>query len=367
MPRPSQSTSGNRKKPLSARKPVRLLLVDPDRRTARQIGQIAGDLRLEVVHAQNLAEARDHLLQAPVHLAMIESLLPDGSGLALAKLIRSDRKAATQTIMLTQQPTADLVIESIRGGAGDVLTKPLDRQEVTARLRQAMARWKSDFRLRRRVQLLRQSCKKLNKAREDISSQVDVLCNDLVTAYQELATQLQQAVQSTEYNGLIREELDIEALLHRTLEYLLEKAGPTNAAILLPATADEYTLSGYVNYDCTDEAADILWQYLSDVVAPKVALRCSPIHLTNDDALSQWIGSDFAYLAERHVLAFPCQHEDEVLAVVVLFRDATQPYHDTVTEVCTSIAPVMGQHLAKVVKIHHRHLPSVEDSNDYYV
>ena len=98
----------------------------------------------------------------------------------------------------------------------------------------------------------------MNTARIDVTSQVDSLCNDLVHAYQELTDQISHVTAVTEFAAVIRQELDVEELLRTTLEYLLRKLGPTNAAIFLPAAGDEFTLGAYINYDCTKEAGNFL-------------------------------------------------------------------------------------------------------------
>lgn len=339
-------------------RPFRILLVDHDRDAAERMVQrvsIKG-MQIQWIEASSVEEARQHLMLGPIDLALIEAQLPDGSGLALASQMRSRRSSITQTIVMTSQPSYQQAVDAMRSGVGDLLVKPLNQQELHDRVDQAVSRWKSDRRTRRRIKRLRQSCKELNRARDEITQQVDVLCNDLVNAYQELAHQFQNAVQTHEFAGLVRDELDIEQLLHRTLEYFLEKAGPTNAAIFLPAHGDEYSLAGYVNYDCTEEATDMLWQYLADFVIPKVSQRDESVLHIDSDTLEQWVGDPSAYLAQRNVLALNCLHEDDILAVVVMFRDLDQPYHHDLVETCTAIAPVLGTHLSKVVRIHHRHL-----------
>ena len=42
-----------------------------------------------------------------------------------------------------------------------------------------------------------------------------------------------------EFTGLIKQELDIENLLRTTLEYVLGRSGPTNAAVFLPTTSGD--------------------------------------------------------------------------------------------------------------------------------
>jgi len=133
----------------------------------------------------------------------------------------------------------------------------------------------------------------------------------------------------------------------------------------MPGAIEGYTLGGYVNYDCNRESADFLLDHLADVVAPQLADHDGLMHVTDNASLSQWIGDDAAYLEDSHVIGIPCQHQDETLAVVVLFRDASEPFHQQVGEQLNAIAPTLADHLARIIRIHHRHLPDfLEEENE---
>mgnify|MGYP001289127688 CR=1 FL=1 len=335
------------------------LVIESQPQVATMLAQTLAGERLNVTHVASLAEAQRRLARRHVDLVLVEAELPDGSGIALANELRNNRQPI-QTIILSNDPTLTQVIDAIRAGAVDYLIKPVAAEELAQRVRDAMERHRRDRQREQRARRLRRLCRKLDAARQEVTQQVDVLCNDLVMAYQELASQMQHAARASEYAGLIRDELDLEGLLRKTLEFLVQKAGPSNIAIFLPSTADEYTLGGYVNYDCTSESADVLLQHLADVVAPLMTDRTEPVHITDNQTLRQWIGDDQAYLADCHVLSFACLHQHETLAVVVLFRDGATPYTTEMVETAKAIAPMLGDYLARVIRIHHRHVPEYE-------
>lgn len=362
MPRSKPVTTDESLSPLAGGAPFRILLVDEAAHVRRLVTESLAGVASSMLCASSLAEARRWLDEAPVDLALIDAHLPDGAGLELLRQLDTGR-SCTQAILMTDQPTLENALEAIRAGAADFLIKPFKAGELSERVRQAIVRHRAGRQARQRIERLRRICKKLNQARDEVSQQVDILCNDLVSAYQELATQMNQVQQMSragDYASLIHNELDLEAMLRRTLEYLLQKAGPTNAAIFLPANADEYTLGGYVNYECTAESADMLLQHLADVVAPKVAGHEGLVHITDNAALAQWIGDDSAYLADSHVLTFACRHRGEPLAVLTLFRDGSQPFDAAVVETCAALGVVLAEHLAKLIRIHHRSLPMDE-------
>jgi DNA-binding response OmpR family regulator len=339
----------------SGGKGLRVLVVDGDMRVGQQVSGCMQGRRFTLAQVTSVSEALKHINKSQVDLVLIETDLSDGSALALARRLREE-PVTTHAIMMTDQPNYEGTLEAMRSGAVDVITKPLDADEARKRIEQARVGLLADRKQQRRVKRLQKVCKKLSRSREEIAHQVDILCNDLVIAYQELAQQVHTLSHGSEFAGLINHELDLEALLRRTLEFLLQKAGSTNVAIFLPASTDpgEYSLGGYVNYECSSESAEILLEHLADALAPKMVGANRLVHITENQELSQWLGDDLSFLTDSHLVAFPCHHEDETLAVVVLFRHETQPFGHTVVQTCNCIAPVLAETLAKVVRVHHR-------------
>jgi len=319
---------------------------------------------LSVVHAPTLTEARKYLADHQIDLAVIAPQLPDGSGFDLtAELSRMSH--TTAKIVISGSEDFAKAQQAIRAGADDYLTGDIAPEELSTRVAAALDRKTRDKAHVQRVERLRRLCKKLNAAREEVSKQVDVLCNDLVTAYQELACQMQNVVQTSEFDGIVKDELDLEALLRKTLEHLMAKLGPSNAAIFLPATMDEYSLGGYVNYDCTQESADLLLEQLADSLAPRVAAHEDMVHLTDREAIERWIGPEAGVLGDSELLAVPCVHGGECLAVVVLFRDVDQPFVEDHLDRVSALAPMMGEALEKIIRVHHRSLFQPGDEEGY--
>ncbi|MEM6551749.1 MAG: response regulator [Planctomycetota bacterium] len=346
-----------------SRRPARVLVVDRDTRVpallrdCRPAGQT-----LDIIQAGSLAVARDLIDKQRIDLAIIEPAMPDGDGYELAAELAdapSPSKPAVATLIAGSTADFDAARRALAAGAADFLVKPeLTTNELTDRLAHTLAKQRKDAKLARRVRRLKKLCKRLNDARLEVAGQVDTLCNDLVTAYQELAVQMKGVVDETRtVEDVLSDELDLEQVIRKTLEWLVGQSGPSNAAVFLPCSMDEFSLGGYVNHDCTAESADMLLQHLADVLAPKVADRDQLIHLKDNASIEQWIGDDAAYLADSEVLAFAARTDDESLAVLCLFRDAEQPYPEDVVQACRALAPILGETLSRLIRIHHRHLP----------
>lgn len=357
--------------PARRRRPLRVMLVEADGDRASAIRRMvlpaprpglspagATSRPLEWVSAPSLAIARQRVAEKPVDLVVLGEQLPDGAGLKLAEEWARQRRAMP-TIALVREPSAELAIRAMRLGVSDLVTWSLEAgapDELFQRMTDVLQRQARERGRMARVRRLRRLCRKLHDARMDVSRQVDVLCHDLVTAYQELAVKVQQAAPPSGYADRVSGDLAIDSVLRKTLQYLIEEAGPTSAAVFLPAMLDEFALGGYVNQDLPPEAAEMQWQHLADVLAPQVARHDEQVLLRDASARTAWLGDDALGFADREVLAFACPAGGEALAVVVLFRAAGQPFDEAFLATCRSVAPQLGEVLARIVRVHHRHL-----------
>ncbi|MEM7577880.1 MAG: hypothetical protein AAF328_10435 [Planctomycetota bacterium] len=374
--------SGRKRKARNRCRHVLLLQPTGQPRTAQLAAALeaCGDAHhpVRVVAVPDADQARHYLADHRVDLAIVPPTLPESeehSGIDFTAELTSAKKP-TATIVLADQPNFEVATEAMRAGAcdflvhGDQTDQPdaLKTEHLKPAIDRAIKRRLRDVAINRRIKRLRRLCRQLNEARIDVSHQVDVLCSDLVTAYQELAQQFQNTVQTSEFKGIVSDELDLETLLRKTLEYLVSKAGATNAAIFLPATLDEYSLGGYVNYDCTADSADMLLEHLADVIAPKLAEQDEYVHFQTNAQLHDWFDADAAYLDDSEVIGIPCHagadDDRECLAVVVLFRDRDTPFDEAALDACSSLGEALGTALEKVIRVHHR-VSLTQDESDY--
>lgn len=341
------------------------LLVDVDPQAHAQLqnslAQIAA-CKLQAV--SDINQALEDLSQHRYDVVIACADQNEAATLEVLKQIQQQHPNTESILISKQLPTAEMLFKAIRSGATDVLCMPLNGDELMSRLKLAHNRAVSRRREKMRIRKLQKTCDKLTQAHQDVSRQVDVLCNDLVHAYHDLATQMHETVQNNDFLSYVGNELDLEHVLRRTLEYVLEKAGPTNAALFLPAMADEYSLGGYVNLDGSRESTTMILQHLADVVAPKMVDREHVLHLTDNESLERWIGADAAYLEDTHVLAVRCQHDEETLAVLVAFRDQSTPFSPEMVQTFEAISTLLAEQLSRVIRIHHRHLPHSVDGDD---
>lgn len=340
-----------------------VLVVDDEADIREMLGDALNQANLRIHTAASLADARRIANDHRIDLALIDVKLPDGDGLDLAREIHAG-DPSVHSILMTGAPNYDRAVEAIRAGCADFLAKPIDLGQLTRGVDRALTRRAEESRSAERIARLKRLCKKLNHARHEVTQQVDVLCNDLVSAYQELADQMKNVQATTSFQTSVEDELDLEQVLRRLLEFVLQQIGPTNAVIFLPSQSGAYTVGGYVNYSFDKASAEPLLGHLADVAAPLIGERDDVFHLQDDCDVNLWLSDDSAWLSGHEVIGVPCIHEDETLACLMLFRDQSEPYDEEMVQTLAAVSPIFCDHLVKVIGVHHRLKDLMDEQDD---
>jgi putative two-component system response regulator len=113
-----------------------ILVADDDAEFLEFISAVLQKQGYTVICAEDGNEALEVILHEPVDLILLDVYMPQWNGVALCRII----KASAQTrlipvVLLTGDVSPDIRIEGIEAGANDFLTKPVNMQELFARLR----------------------------------------------------------------------------------------------------------------------------------------------------------------------------------------------------------------------------------------
>lgn len=93
---------------------------------------ILRDAGYDVSAAATLAEARELAAREPPDGAVVDLMLPDGSGIELCSELRS--WSSMPIVVLSALDEEEQKVAALRAGADDYLTKPLSGRELIARL-----------------------------------------------------------------------------------------------------------------------------------------------------------------------------------------------------------------------------------------
>jgi DNA-binding NtrC family response regulator len=99
------------------------LIVDDDPYSLSALEAMVRAEGFAATAVETVAAARDAFDALPPDVLLVDYKLPDGAGTELAPLAAN---AQIEFILVTGEATVDTVVEALRAGASDVLTKPVD-------------------------------------------------------------------------------------------------------------------------------------------------------------------------------------------------------------------------------------------------
>lgn len=357
-------TVSSKKPKVPPPQPPRVLLVEDEPELVELVNEI---LRREVagcrvITARNVAEATKALAGERVDLVITDINLPDGNGMNLLPALRKNHPTAT-AIVITGNPSMDRAISAMQGGAVDFVAKPFDGRQLIARVRAALDRQAVLAREEQRFGRLREAVKRLNASRRVITKKVDLLCNDLVTAYGELSRQLDNVRTQEGFRKYIENAKDLEQLLCHAMDWLLRQMGYSNVAVWLAAEDGEYQLGAYMKYTAPGEP--LLTDAMKRVILP-MAVRDGLVHVNGDELKDKFTPQEAACFKGQDVLAVNCTYLGDSLAAVVFFRDVKSPFEEEFDALLKSVSPIFAVNLASVVRgsEHDADAPFLDEKDD---
>jgi len=325
----------------------RVLVVDDEAELHEVISDTVGKrLGCRLIAASNLAQARKVLESQKIDLLLTDVNLPDGDGMSLLPILHLHQPLA-QAIVITGAPSMGNAIEAMREGASDFVSKPFTGGDLIERVRRALARAAASVKAEKRLNRLRDAVKRLNDARKMVSKKVDLLCNDLISAYGELSKQLDLVRIHEGFKHCLSEAKDLEQLLCHTMDWMLRQMGYSNIAVWLAGDDDEFQLGAYMKYTLAGETK--LTEALRTGLV-KLAVKEEQLHLSGDALLAKLSQREMEFLKDQDVLAVNCSYLAESLGVVVMFRDAKAGFTAEDAAVLKTICPLFAVALASIVR-----------------
>ncbi len=307
---------------------------------------VVPNLPCRLVAARDLNEARQMIARERIELLVADVYLPDGNGTSLLAELREKQPQAS-AIVITGAPTIEGAITALRAGALDFLPKPFDANQLTERMRTALARQAIGAKKERRLARLQNAVKRLNEARKIVSRKVDLLCNDLVTAYGELSRQLEDVRTQDSFRKYMAQAKDLEQVLCHAMDWLLRELGYSNIAIWLAADEGNFQLGAYMKYTLAGERQ--LTDAMRGGLVP-MTIRKGLVHLNAEEAEQALSSAELEFLADQSILSVSCTYLGEALGAITLFRDEQTPLTETHAEVLRTISPIFAGLLASIVK-----------------
>ncbi len=116
----------------------KILFVDDDQRLCRLVKRYIENNDYDIVYAHNADDAHKMLEDNDIDLALLDIMLPDRDGLALAQEIRN--LSNIPIIFLSAKTDIDDKVTGLEAGADDYITKPFEEKELIARIQSVLRR-----------------------------------------------------------------------------------------------------------------------------------------------------------------------------------------------------------------------------------
>jgi DNA-binding response OmpR family regulator len=336
-----------------------VLGVDADPAIGVMVKSIADQATSRVRTAVSVDQAQAEMKRKPADLVLVNLQINDSAGVQLIKTLKA-KHPQSQVIAVSRVKRSELCLDAWRAGAADMLLTPVQPQDLKRSLDSVLKQRDPSSgveKLTRRNVRLRSVCKQLNKARHEIRQQVDLLCNDLVRAYQDMAHQLNTTQLAVDYANMVANEIEVEAILRKTMEWILGKLGPVNAAIYLSDSERHFALGAYLNLDTEADAP--LINSLGETLIQHTASSSRSVTLESDRHIDELFGEQGAKLKERAWLSTGCfaaAPKNDCLAVLVVFRKQGEPM-DAMRGMIEAIAPIVGEKIEQALELYHRMHP----------
>ncbi len=115
-----------------------ILVVDDDLSICQILSKILQRENYQVLQAHSVLSARQHFTSNHVDAVLLDMMLPDGDGIALAKEMLQS-KPDVPIILVSAHGTITKAVEATKRGIYDFVEKPFDKEQILLRLRNALA------------------------------------------------------------------------------------------------------------------------------------------------------------------------------------------------------------------------------------
>jgi len=170
--------------PASSADPHILVVAAESARTTALIADLILQMQPRISHVDSIAQARRIMASNECDLIIADQFLQDGRGL---DLVARDGSLDIPIILLKEIIDPDRVLTALRHGVADVIEHPVDSQALIERIGDVLHRASIRQRDARRARRLRRMSSRLIRERRELRRRVDLICNDIVVAYRQLA------------------------------------------------------------------------------------------------------------------------------------------------------------------------------------
>jgi|MDTC01.1.fsa_nt_gb DNA-binding response OmpR family regulator len=306
-----------------------------------------------VVHAGTMKAAEVALEQADFGLIVVDCDTNNAMAEAISEFTQL-LSPKTPTVGFTTSRSQTLVMKMVRSGAADVFCLPRDLGVVKERIQAVMSQNIVDKQETDKNNEIQRLYKEVHQAHEEAVEEIESLSHTLANGQCEQDQQMRIVAMAAEFRTLVSQELEVESMLRTSLEYLLHRLGPTNAAVYIREGDVGWGVGAYINYDRQGENYSEFLQTLGEQACSVVSQEKTLRVFTDGTSFTSWIDTDELNFEGNEVLSVGCFNGDRCMAVIVFFRSDLKRFSDESLKIVETISPLFGAQLGSILKIHRR-------------
>jgi DNA-binding NarL/FixJ family response regulator len=278
---------------------VSILLVDDDEETINLLTDFLEESFKDISFAMNGEDALLRAEEGNPDLVLVDIGLPDHSGYEVCRKIRANDDIPVLFITGRNEPQA--VKEAFESGGVDYVTKPLQKEEIIARVDRILElyayRENLERKVRERTEELREkneSLRRTNQALEEVLDRVEQReKNTWRKISRQIETLVEPQLQKLQLN--VRDDLKEQvSLIEEHLEEVFEGKGEEFSDLRTELSSREFEVCSYIRKGLTSkEIASTLGRSVSTVKNHRRNIR-KKLDLTNEDlSLKEFLQQNF--------------------------------------------------------------------------
>ena len=260
----------------------------------------------------------------------------------------------TPTIGFTTSRSQTLVMNMMRNGASDVFCLPRDLGVVKERIELAMSKNTNMQEATKKYDEIQRLYNEVHQAHGAAVEEIESLSHTLANGQCVQDQKMRLVAMAAEFRTLVSQELEVESMLRTSLEYLLHRLGPTNAAVYIREGEVGWGVGAYINYDRQGENYSEFLQTLGEQACTTVSQEKTLHVFTDGNSFTNWIDTDELDFEGNEVLSIACFDGEKCMAVIVFFRSDSKRFNDESLKIVETISPLFGSQLGSILKIHRR-------------
>jgi len=337
-------------------------------------------------------EARRQVLERRYDAILLDLDALGGGALEVVQLV-ARLAPATVCILRSRTMSVDTVLAAMRAGLGDFLGGTLSVPQIRLRLRAAVRRSREmQQRLERMLRLTRHA-RSLTAGQaiapidgEAAASIVDEPAHDADSSANDEPSRdsdcsatdevppLDQRGAESGFAEAATQQLDPEGLVTASIQHLVDELGPVNVAVYLGTGSARFGLAAYARADLPRAAIERSLARWAEALCPRMAAEggpqlfaaasslaehdAPPGHDPRADPALQREAIEELGLLERHAaVVVPCKVGGVCDAVFVVLAPASARLRDRVLPPLVELGEVFASQLARIQRVHSRHLP----------